>query len=400
MRAIPSVVACLLAACAAARAENAPSSMGMGKELDEAFEQDHLDPTAVEMYGDLESYDSGARLDIDTCDDAMAGALHDIDEHLINWGTANILNTEAMCNYQRYSTNATVARRDFTARCARNPKPLMWERRACEHCANHICIEHKIEYFVNESDQFGHGDTPIEGGGVVDRTGLRVVRNDTYPYTNREYPLYAPGEPPVADRHRPLWGAWGEYAYIGPQRWLHNLEHGAVVVLYDPCLEKDEVDRLRRMIASLPESRDVALRRRMNTPELAKDGPKFIMSPSLNLGRAFAVLVWQAGLMSDCIASDIDFAGVQPTIEAFLTGHHGNTVEANLTYSGRYKIGILDEVAERINPLEASSAVGILIWTCGAVTGAAAVAAVVGFYKWKHRFLPYQEIVLTEDKQP
>ena len=32
------------------------------------------------------------------------------------------------------------------------------------------------------------------------------------------------------------------------QRWSHNVEHGAVVMAYNPCLNPDSVDRLRKLV--------------------------------------------------------------------------------------------------------------------------------------------------------
>lgn len=46
---------------------------------------------------------------------------------------------------------------------------------------------------------------------------------------------------PTIGPHRPLWARYGEYEYLPPQRWLHNIEHGAIVVLYHPCADQDEV---------------------------------------------------------------------------------------------------------------------------------------------------------------
>uniref|UniRef100_A0A0M3I582 DUF3105 domain-containing protein n=1 Tax=Ascaris lumbricoides TaxID=6252 RepID=A0A0M3I582_ASCLU len=54
--------------------------------------------------------------------------------------------------------------------------------------------------------------------------------------------------PPVRGDHRPNWAVYGEYLFLPPQRWLHNLEHGAIVMLYHPCADSDEVDKLRRIV--------------------------------------------------------------------------------------------------------------------------------------------------------
>lgn len=44
------------------------------------------------------------------------------------------------------------------------------------------------------------------------------------------------------------WAAYGEYTYLPPQRWLHNLEHGAIVALYHPCANKNQIDQLKHLV--------------------------------------------------------------------------------------------------------------------------------------------------------
>ena len=36
--------------------------------------------------------------------------------------------------------------------------------------------------------------------------------------------------------------------FLPRQRWLHNIEHGAVVMLYHPCTHEATVDKLRRLV--------------------------------------------------------------------------------------------------------------------------------------------------------
>lgn len=50
--------------------------------------------------------------------------------------------------------------------------------------------------------------------------------------------------------HRPLWGRYGEYEFIPMQRWLHNAEHGAVVMIYHPCADPKQVNLLRTLVTS------------------------------------------------------------------------------------------------------------------------------------------------------
>ncbi|CAK9828798.1 hypothetical protein ANTRET_LOCUS6254 [Anthophora retusa] len=59
--------------------------------------------------------------------------------------------------------------------------------------------------------------------------------------------------------HRPLWPVYGEYKFLPKQRWLHSLEHGAIVGLYHPCANPLEVTRLKSLLAG-------CLRRHVITP--------------------------------------------------------------------------------------------------------------------------------------
>ncbi|XP_076647825.1 uncharacterized protein LOC143356206 [Halictus rubicundus] len=66
-----------------------------------------------------------------------------------------------------------------------------------------------------------------------------------------EVPLFGP--------HRPLWPVYGEYKFLPKQRWLHSLEHGAIVALYHPCANPLEVQRLKSLVSG-------CLRRHVITP--------------------------------------------------------------------------------------------------------------------------------------
>jgi len=53
---------------------------------------------------------------------------------------------------------------------------------------------------------------------------------------------------PTHGDHRPIWPKFGEYKFVPAQRWLHNIEHGAVVMLYHPCTHHDLVAKLRDIV--------------------------------------------------------------------------------------------------------------------------------------------------------
>lgn len=73
---------------------------------------------------------------------------------------------------------------------------------------------------------------------------------------------------PTYEGHRPLWAMFGEYTYLPCQRWLHNVEHGAVVMLYHPCTQPQLVEKLRSLVVG-------CLRKYVITPykELSPERP-------------------------------------------------------------------------------------------------------------------------------
>lgn len=89
-------------------------------------------------------------------------------------------------------------------------------------------------------------------------------------------------EPPRGGSHRPLWPIYGEYVYTPPQRWVHSLEHGALVFLYHPCADPRHVQDLKDIARS-------CLRRHIITPyrKLSRDQPFAIVSYGCKMTMGF-----------------------------------------------------------------------------------------------------------------
>ena len=84
-----------------------------------------------------------------------------------------------------------------------------------------------------------------------------------------------------------MWACWGEYSYLSPTRWLHNLEHGGIAILYHPCAGPDVVDALREYARSHPG--DAA-------------GPfRWIMTPYAGLRTTLAVVSWGWIYSANCL---------------------------------------------------------------------------------------------------
>ncbi len=111
--------------------------------------------------------------------------------------------------------------------------------------------------------------------------------------------------PPSSGNHRPGWAKWGEYSYLPPQRWLHNLEHGGVALLYHPCAGKAVAEALYQLAKSIPDDDSGAFR--------------FVLTPYPGLPSAVAAVTWEWTWLN----SEVDTAGLQ----AFITAHYRKAPE-------------------------------------------------------------------------
>lgn len=93
-----------------------------------------------------------------------------------------------------------------------------------------------------------------------------------------------PDPPPVGGDHDPCWADYGVYEEsLAPGRWVHNLEHGAVVLLHacEDCAS--EVEALRAF---------------------ADDHERIIVTPYPELPVPFAAVAWGHRLLMDCLSLD------------------------------------------------------------------------------------------------
>lgn len=91
--------------------------------------------------------------------------------------------------------------------------------------------------------------------------------------------------PPVGGPHSQCWTTWGVHeAPVRPENWVHNLEHGGVVLLYhcdDGC--EDERSELSSFV---------------NTH------PRTVLTEYAPLPQRFAVVSWEHRLVTDCLDLD------------------------------------------------------------------------------------------------
>lgn len=147
------------------------------------------------------------------------------------------------------------------------------------HSTVYMCLEPKADY---------KGDYNMDAVITERNVPAAYVANHKCMNSSIEYAERIPSY----GTHRPLWPRYGEYRYVPPQRWLHNSEHGAVIALYHPCANKQQVDELKHIVKD-------CLYRHVITP-----------SQLPNKDRPFALVTWHATL---------EFSVLERTIvEAFI----------------------------------------------------------------------------------
>ena len=126
-------------------------------------------------------------------------------------------------------------------------------------------------------------------------------------------PITYTDDPPMSGPHRAEWPFWGEYAFLPKQRWIHGLEHGAVTILYNPCVPESLVETLRTWAQSVPPDDAGAFR--------------WLLTPYPGLDSAFSLVTGRHRLKGNCF----DAAAA----EQFRQAHYRHAAE-DVPYDGTY----------------------------------------------------------------
>ena len=121
---------------------------------------------------------------------------------------------------------------------------------------------------------------------------------------------------PSSGTHRPVWPIYGEYSYVPVQRWLHNLEHGAIVAAYHPCVNQRQLDEFKTLVKS-------CLYRHIITPY-----------EKLEPSRPFALIAWGRSLEMSVVVRDICIGFIRMNA---LQGPE------KMSRNGQYRGGIIEQ---------------------------------------------------------
>jgi Protein of unknown function (DUF3105) len=140
-------------------------------------------------------------------------------------------------------------------------------------------------------------------------------------------------KPPSSGDHYPIWAAYRSYSSPIPDGfWVHNLEHGAVVLSYDcPSGCPGDVAAAQSWIDSLPDDPQCL-------PDAGGPRVRVIMTPDPNLDVAFAASAWGWTLRANCF-DPAAFA-------AFAQAHYGQGPEVNCAEGQDLSLGFQDGCGE------------------------------------------------------
>ncbi|OTF72658.1 DUF3105 domain containing protein [Euroglyphus maynei] len=123
---------------------------------------------------------------------------------------------------------------------------------------------------------------------------------------------------PTYGDHRPLWPIFGEYRFVPPQRWLHNVEHGAIIMIYHPCAHPMMIDKLKQLVTN-------CIRKHIITPD----------SYRLDSERPLALIAWGCQIRMNFVHSN--------EIINFIRKHALNGPEGKLSKEGQYDLNLIQK---------------------------------------------------------
>ena len=124
--------------------------------------------------------------------------------------------------------------------------------------------------------------------------------------------------PPSSGAHRPSWAKWGPYSYLPPQRWLHNLEHGGIALLYHPCAGPDVKSKLLSYAKAAKPSAGEFL---------------WVLTPYPDLPAAAAAVAWENVMLAETVT--------ETDLNAFVEKFHRKGPE-DVGMSGQYSLNWIE----------------------------------------------------------
>lgn len=164
-------------------------------------------------------------------------------------------------------------RRNFRAaegaRCADAPSPPAWQPFAMvsrSSLASCPCLVAALA-----AGCFDDG-APQPGGCTSD--GAVAVANEGWPHVDGEEKLVYESNPPASGPHFNVWASYAIHEeVVNRGNWVHNLEHGAIVLLIGPDASDAQRQTILDAYEAIPNDANCGHRRAVVTEDPLLDGP-------------------------------------------------------------------------------------------------------------------------------
>jgi hypothetical protein len=119
-----------------------------------------------------------------------------------------------------------------------------------------------------------------------------AVANEGWSHVTEGSAITYAHNPPASGPHYPVWLRYESYdSTMARGYWVHNLEHGAVVLLYRPSAPAAVIDTMKQMYRALPS-------------DPACGHTRALLTPDPLLGTDVAVVAANFALTGSCVGSN------------------------------------------------------------------------------------------------
>ena len=119
----------------------------------------------------------------------------------------------------------------------------------------------------------GCAGEPNEGSCTLTE-GSVFVENEGWVHKNDPVDHVYVANPPASGPHYPVWAGWGvSEEPIERGQWVHNLEHGGIVLLLGDSASEEAEAQLRAGFDAIPDDEECGHRRTILTPDPLMDDP-------------------------------------------------------------------------------------------------------------------------------
>jgi hypothetical protein len=114
---------------------------------------------------------------------------------------------------------------------------------------------------------------PIEGRCELPE-GAVAQTNEGWAHENDPVAHVYAANPPSSGPHYPVWASWGAHEDVVERGlWVHNLEHGGIVLLVGASASAEAEAELRAAFDAIPDDADCGHRRTLLTRDPGLDDP-------------------------------------------------------------------------------------------------------------------------------